>query len=355
MPAQESARKTMSPPPLGRFYTVGGRQLMLHRSGRGSPAIVFLAGAGAVGLDYLNIQAPTAELTTSILYDRAGTGWSEAVSLPRTSRQVTDELRELLAIAGVPQRYILVGHSLGGLYARHYAQRFPDEVAALLLLDPAHEDYDAYMPKQLKEMRTGRALGGEKSRRTALWIISAKKHLYSVLGAAVAHATRSAFVRRVFARLPAIRRYRDLYRQLFAEEMKDWPEEIRNPLIEAHISLEWLSVGLQEAQNVDQLYDEVRSAGPMPDVPLIVLCSTGVDGFRRAVSVGESDSQLRDEIEGKQRLYENLARTVRRGEVRLVDGGHFTMHFSSPDAVLQAIKDLATAPRDQRTMPIAAP
>jgi len=38
--------------------------------------------------------------------------------------------------------YLLVGHSLGGAYVQRYAQRFPDEAAGLLLLDPAHEDWD---------------------------------------------------------------------------------------------------------------------------------------------------------------------------------------------------------------------
>jgi pimeloyl-ACP methyl ester carboxylesterase len=111
--------------------------------------VVFLPGGGAVGLDYLNVQQQAAKLTTSVLYDRAGTGWSDRVELPRTSAQVTDELRELLLAADVPAPYLLVGHSLGGLYARHYAQRFPDQVAALLLLGPAHEDYSAYMPQPL--------------------------------------------------------------------------------------------------------------------------------------------------------------------------------------------------------------
>ncbi len=52
--------------------------------------------------------------------------------------------------AGVPAPYLLVGHSLGGLYVQRYAQRFPDEVAALLFLDPAHEDWDLYMPEHLQ-------------------------------------------------------------------------------------------------------------------------------------------------------------------------------------------------------------
>src|SRR5438552_3861317 len=137
--------------PVGRYYEVAGRRLLVHRSGSGEPPVVFLAGAGTVGLDYLIAQEKAAQFSTSVLYDRAGCGWSDPVKLPRTLTQVTDELRELLRVAEVPVPYLLVGHSLGGLYARHYAQRFPDEVSSLLLLDPAHQDYNAYMPQQLRD------------------------------------------------------------------------------------------------------------------------------------------------------------------------------------------------------------
>lgn len=313
-----------APPPRGRYYEVEGRRLLVHRSGSGEPPVVFLAGAGTVGLDYLIAQEKAGELSTSVLYDRAGTGWSDAVKLPRTSTQVTDELRELLRVAGVPAPYLLVGHSLGGLYARHYAVRFPDEVAALLLLEPAHEDYDAYMPKELTEMREG-------------W---SKKRLGRLMNLAVAAAFRSALGRGLLLRLPVIKHYRKLYRALFAQEMADWPEGIRDLLIERHVSLEWLFIGLQESKNVDQLYEEIRRAGPMPDVPLIVLCSMGTDGFKEAVSVGESESLLREEIDGKRRLYTAMVESVPRGEIRMVDGGHVTMHFRHPEAVAEAIKDL---------------
>ena len=103
---------------------------------------------------------------------------------------------------------------------------------------------------------------------------------------------------------------------------------------------DWLRVGLQESKNVDQLYDEIRHAGPMPDVPLVILCYMGTDGFKEAVSVGESESQLREEIDGKRRLYTALAESVPRGEVRLVDSGHVTMHFRHPEAVLEALQEL---------------
>src|SRR5699024_9491506 len=60
---------------------------------------------------------------------------------------VTDELRNVLHAAGVPAPYLFVGHSLGGIYAQRYAQRFPGEVAGMVLLEPPHEDFLNNTPK----------------------------------------------------------------------------------------------------------------------------------------------------------------------------------------------------------------
>ena len=56
-----------APPPLGRYYDVAGRRLLLHRSGSGSPAVVFLAGGGTVGLDYLNVQERECRYPSGVL------------------------------------------------------------------------------------------------------------------------------------------------------------------------------------------------------------------------------------------------------------------------------------------------
>jgi hypothetical protein len=145
----------------------------------------------------------------------------------------------------------------------------------------------------------------------------------------------------------------EFYRGLFAQEMTGWPAAIREVLTERHVSPAWLRTGLREAGNIDQLYDEVRHAGPMPDVPLIILSSMGTDGFKQAVLVGESESLLREEIEGKRRLYTDFARSVPRGEVRLVDAGHVTLHLRHPEAVLGALADLLgqvhAGPQSRRT------
>ena len=133
------------------LFALDLRRLLLHRSGSGSPAVVFLPGGGAVGLDYLNVQERAAQLTTSVIYDRAGTGSSNRVELPRSSAEVADELRELLR----PQacRSLSAGRPFPGRLLRPPLRApFPAEVAGLVLLDPAHEDYHAYMPRELLEI-----------------------------------------------------------------------------------------------------------------------------------------------------------------------------------------------------------
>lgn len=142
-------------PPLGRLYDIEGRRLFLHRSGTGGPAVVFLPGASAVGLDYLNIHDRIAEFTTSVLYDRGGTGWSDPVDLPRPAAEVATELGKLLRAACVPGPYVLIAHSLGGLYARRFAQLFPDDVAGFVYLDAFHEDWYTYLPHLKPEMVPG--------------------------------------------------------------------------------------------------------------------------------------------------------------------------------------------------------
>jgi pimeloyl-ACP methyl ester carboxylesterase len=235
------------------------------------------------------------------------------------------ELRALLEAAGVRPPYVLVGHSLGGLFARRFAQLFPSEVAGLVLLDPAHEDYDAYMPEQLTA-----------ARRSGTSWISLMMGTFggAVLGAVIRIAPG------LVAAMPVVRRYQAMYRRLFTAEMVDWPAHLREALVERHLTMAWFWAGVEEARGAPRLYAEGRAGGPMPDVPLIILCSMGIDDFRRAVSVGESDEQLTAELAGKRRLYEDLAATVAGGEVRPVDAGHLTIHFRHPEAVEAAIADV---------------
>jgi len=293
---QQSSFAAAPARPMGRLYDVAGRGLSLHRSGAGGPAVVFLPGAGLIGLDYLNIHEAVSRFATSVLYDRAGTGWSDEIALPRTAAAVADELRSLLGAAGVPPPYVLVGHSLGGAYARRYAQLFPAEVAGVLMLDPAHEDY-ASMPSQ----------------------------------------TFLAQVRQGLAMLPALVNIKKFYRPMFEAMFAQWPNGVRQTLVDYHVR-SWRK-SLAEAKNLQtEILEEIRLGGPMPDAPLIVLTAMGIDPFMAPFM---PEPYLRDINLRKQVFYTNFARSVRRGENRsLEDAGHSTIHTDRPDAVIKAIRDL---------------
>ena len=191
----------------------------------------------------------------------------------------------------------------------------------LVLLDPAHEDYDDFMPPELTAMRSSNRMIAVLNRVTDL-------------------ALSTAPTKALLGMLPPIRRYQRLYRQLFGEEMASWQPHVRDELVSRHTSLDWLAVGLRESRNIDDLYREVREAGPMPDVPLIVLSSTGTDAFRAAVSSGESPQLLQAEADAKLRLYGNMAVSATRGRVLPVDGGHVTLPFRHTAEVIDAIREV---------------
>jgi pimeloyl-ACP methyl ester carboxylesterase len=125
---------------IGRAVDIGGRTLNIDCSGEGSPAVILLPTRfGGYG-GYIKVRPEVAKFTRVCWYDRAGEGWSDAPPAPRTSTSITNDLHELLQRAPVPGPYILVGHSIGGSFARIYAGHFPAEVAGLVLVDSANPD-----------------------------------------------------------------------------------------------------------------------------------------------------------------------------------------------------------------------
>jgi pimeloyl-ACP methyl ester carboxylesterase len=136
-------------PAPGRLIDVGGFRLHLNCSGAGSPAVVLDAALGGSSISWSLVQPAISARTRVCSYDRAGLGWSDAGPMPRTAGRVADELRRLLDAGGVPPPYVLVGHSYGGLVMRILAGRYRDDVAAVILIDPAHpEDWINPAPKE---------------------------------------------------------------------------------------------------------------------------------------------------------------------------------------------------------------
>lgn len=128
------------PRPAGRLIDIGGRKLHLHITGKGGPTVILEAGAGGFSPEWALVQSGVSRFARVVSYDRAGYAWSDPGPTPRTMHQITSELHAALAKAGVEPPYMVAGHSYGGLLVRTFAQRYPDEVAGVVLVDASHED-----------------------------------------------------------------------------------------------------------------------------------------------------------------------------------------------------------------------
>ena len=124
-----------SPPPVGRLVDVGGHKLHLNCTGRGSPTTM-IVGAG-YSFDWDLVQGPASRRGRVCSYDPAGSAWSDNSPTPRTCDAHITELLRLLDVAGIRDPLVLVGQSIGGVFARLYAARYPEHVAGMVIVDHA--------------------------------------------------------------------------------------------------------------------------------------------------------------------------------------------------------------------------
>lgn len=129
--------------PSGSLIGVGSYRLFIDCTGaaKSFPTVVLLSGAGSPASIWRKVQPGVSQFARVCSYDREGMGRSDIhIPIRQTVFQISDDLHTLLANAGVPPPYILVGHSIGGIYARQFARDYPSEVAGLVFVDSADEE-----------------------------------------------------------------------------------------------------------------------------------------------------------------------------------------------------------------------
>jgi pimeloyl-ACP methyl ester carboxylesterase len=140
--AESDRRKFPAP---GNLVDVGGFKMHIHCMGQGSPTVILETLAGGTSSYWGWVQPEVAKMTRVCVYDRAGRGWSELDPEPITLGRTVRNLHTLLAEANLEGPYVLVGHSIGGIYVRQFAAAYADEVAGMVLVDAAHPyQYDRY-------------------------------------------------------------------------------------------------------------------------------------------------------------------------------------------------------------------
>lgn len=138
-------------PPPGQLINIGNHRLHLYTKGEGCPTIVLDHSLG--GIEGYFLIDELAKLSRVCIYDRAGYGWSDHSSSPRTSHHIAMELDALLTAAAIEPPYLLVGDSFGTYNVRLYAHLFPEKVIGMVLTDGLHEAGMLKMPFSLKALK----------------------------------------------------------------------------------------------------------------------------------------------------------------------------------------------------------
>ncbi|MDC7229571.1 MAG: alpha/beta hydrolase [Sphaerochaetaceae bacterium] len=155
-------KETEAFPPPGILIPVDGVTLHLYVQGNSDTTLVFLAGHGTScpTLDFKPLWSQLVDAFTIVVVERTGYGWSPTSKSPRDIDTVLEQSRTALQLAGHTAPYVLIPHSMSGLEAIHWAQKYPDEVQAIIGLDPS-------TPKALRTLPEA-----QKSQLTALQVLS---------------------------------------------------------------------------------------------------------------------------------------------------------------------------------------
>jgi len=127
-------------PQVGQRVDVGGRKLNLQCSGQGAPTVILESDHGVPGLAWTAVQSQISLFVRTCWYDRAGYGWSDSGPFPRHSNEIVQDLHALLNNGGVVPPYILVGHRFGAFNVRAFRGLYPDEVVGMVLIDSPSDD-----------------------------------------------------------------------------------------------------------------------------------------------------------------------------------------------------------------------
>ena len=134
--------------PPGVMVQVGGRGMHIYSEGSGEKTIVLLSGygTGSPVLDFAPLTKELAKTYKVAVVENFGYGWSDKAKTPRTVQNIVEETRTALGEAGYKPPYILMPHSISGLYSLYYANTYPQEVAGIACIDTSVPEQFSGLP-----------------------------------------------------------------------------------------------------------------------------------------------------------------------------------------------------------------
>jgi pimeloyl-ACP methyl ester carboxylesterase len=279
-------------PQVGQSFDVGGRSMNIACLGTGSPTVLLESDLAVAGYSWLRAQREIGRFAHVCWYDRAGYGWSDPGPFPNHSDSVARDLHNLLTAAHITPPYLLVGHGIGGFHVRVFNGLYPDEIRGMILVDPLNEDTTIQVHNHDENLRPA--------------VIEFAKVL-GFMG-----------VLRLVAPGPGITPAGWTQNEWNTAVAMAW--QPGSAVAHIHEPPLWISGEL------------ARSAGHLRDLPLIVLSAEK-----------HAPLFLNQNLELELDRHAALARQSLHGRQTVVAGSGFWNPYKSPQAVVDAVRDVLTA------------
>ncbi|MBD5098037.1 MAG: alpha/beta hydrolase [Clostridiales bacterium] len=123
--------------PLGEMVEVDGGRMSVYMEGEGEDTLVFLSGGGTCSpiLDFKSLYSLLTDTCQIAVVEKFGYGFSDITGKSRDIDAMLEQTRAALTAVGLEPPYILCPHSMSGIEALYWAQKYPDEVSAIVGLD----------------------------------------------------------------------------------------------------------------------------------------------------------------------------------------------------------------------------
>lgn len=281
--------------------------------GEGPVKFVIEMGLGSCIGEWMPFARKLEEHGGVLLYERAGIGKSEKSDDGRIPRVIAEELHDLLEDIEHEEKYVLIAHSQGGLYANQYVRLFSEEIEKLVLVDPLSANDNKFKNTLSEEEYT--KSGVDKSNNLLILEKLSKWHL-------------GWLAKKMMRNAPPVYYY------------ADFEEEDLKSILDSYANITHLSTAYEEYIEAHREYisEELANPDTFPNIPLVLIVHDSEVAIKESMEFGNNSKEFATKIENMwQEIMSEYLDFSTKSLFIVSEGSSHYIHLTDPASIINAV------------------